>query len=71
MSAPTYTDVSGTLHKLHPTRPHDMMLDEDGDLNQWRLEYAEHNGPECTRCGSWCQHCERARFSAPCERIET
>ena len=67
MSATSYTSMGGITHELHPSRPHRSVLDEDGDVDEFVLECETHNGPECTRCGSWCAHCEPARFSAPCE----
>jgi len=37
---------------------HRLIRDKDGKIDIFRLEYDNHNGPECERCGeSWCHHC--------------
>ena len=48
----------------HPT--HDMVLDEDGLVNVWKVDWGHHNGPECKRCGLWCYHCEFKRGDEEC-----
>lgn len=38
---------------------HEWYLDEDGDVDTFKMEYENHNGPMCRRCGySYCHHCQ-------------
>ena len=38
---------------------HRLYRNEDGSVDDWRLESDYHNGPECMVCGlSWCHHCD-------------
>lgn len=46
---------------------HDWYLDEDGEIDVWRMEYGYHNGPGCRRCEKiWCQHCEPEIWDQEC-----
>ena len=45
---------------------HKMYMDDDGRVDVWRLCEGFHNGPECRRCGSWCEHCDTERAALPC-----
>lgn len=46
---------------------HDLYLDEDGDIDIFRLDEGYHNGPECRRCGDiWCHHCEPNKEDEEC-----
>lgn len=38
---------------------HKLILNEDGEVDIFRLDVDHHNGPECELCGeSWCHHCQ-------------
>jgi len=46
---------------------HDWHLDENGDIDMFAMEYENHNGPSCKRCGySYCHHCQDGP-DRPCE----
>lgn len=45
------------VHEEYPE--HDWETDEDGNINEFAMEYEFHNGPSCNRCGySFCMHCK-------------
>ena len=42
---------------------HRLYKDENGNIDIWRLDSGDHNGPECERCQvSWCQHCGESQL---------
>lgn len=50
---------------------HSPILDEDGELDCWVMEFDIHNGPGCSICGdSWCEHCTKPEEIGACDCIE-
>lgn len=46
---------------------HDWYIDQDGNVDVWRLEYEYHNGPKCRRClEAFCEHCEPGIWDEEC-----
>lgn len=46
---------------------HDWILEPNGDIDVWRLEYEYCNGPECRRCGeAFCEHCYPKLWDEEC-----
>lgn len=46
---------------------HVWKLDEDGTVDIFAMEYANHNGPECVECGySFCRHCTPEKWESKC-----
>ena len=38
---------------------HVLKRDEDGEVDNWVMDWDYHNGPGCVNChDSWCHHCE-------------
>ena len=47
---------------------HDWHLDSFGEIDELRMQYDNHNGPSCKRCGySYCVHCQEGA-DEPCEK---
>lgn len=45
------------IHTEYPE--HSWMKDDDGEIDEWAMEFGYHNGPMCERCyESFCVHCE-------------
>lgn len=45
------------IHDEYPE--HDWERDEDGEIDEFAMNYEFHNGPMCKRCGySFCEHCK-------------
>lgn len=45
------------IHEEYPE--HDWETDEDGNIDEFAMDYGFHNGPACKRCGySFCEHCK-------------
>lgn len=45
------------IHTEYPE--HIWRKDENGEIDEWAMEYEYHQGPVCERCGdSFCIHCE-------------
>lgn len=45
------------IHEEYPE--HDWKTDEDGNIDEFAMEFEFHNGPACKRCGySFCKYCE-------------
>lgn len=39
---------------------HKLYRHKNGEVDNFRLDYGYHNGPECEKCQeSWCKHCQR------------
>lgn len=54
-----YTSPDHPYHKALEEAGHKLILDEDGEIDIFRLAYHVCNGPECELCGeAWCQHCQ-------------
>lgn len=46
---------------------HDFYLDENGDIDDFFLDYDIHNGPGCQRChDGWCRWCHPERKDEEC-----
>lgn len=42
------------------TKKHLWYRDSHGEIDEWRLDYGFHNGPECQICGeAFCEHCHK------------
>lgn len=42
------------------TKKHLWYRDKAGEIDMWRLDIGNHNGPECQICGeSFCEHCHK------------
>lgn len=42
------------------TKKHLWYRDKAGEIDEWRLDYGFHNGPECQICGeAFCEHCHK------------
>ena len=47
------------VHVHEEFKEHDWYRDEDGNIDEFAMEYGYHNGPACKRCGySFCEHCK-------------
>lgn len=47
------------FHKALEEAGHELIRDEEGNVDIWQLDYEPHNGPACKKCDkSWCHHCE-------------
>ena len=45
------------IHEEYPE--HDWITDENGNIDEFGLDYGFHNGPMCKRCYySFCMHCK-------------
>lgn len=50
---------------------HMPILEENGNLDVFVLEYDHHNGPGCSACGwSCCHHCDSIESIPECTSIE-
>lgn len=50
---------------------HRLYLNEKGEVNLFRMDDNDHNGPECERCGLvWCHHCGLSQLE-PCSGQRT
>lgn len=46
-------------HKLIEEAGHRLIRNQNGQIDIFRLDAGNHNGPECELCGeTWCQHCQ-------------
>lgn len=46
---------------------HDWYLDEDRDIDIWRMDSGFHNGPQCRRCQKlFCHHCDPNCYDEEC-----
>ncbi len=65
-------DISDTRSKWNriaeDVKGHKLRRDEDGDIDDFALEWEHHNGPACTVCEErWCHHCTRAEDIELCD----
>ncbi len=48
-----------TYHKKLEEAGHELIRDENGQIDIFRLDANYHNGPECVLCHeTWCHHCQ-------------
>jgi hypothetical protein len=46
---------------------HKLILDKDGNVDTWFVDWDKHNGPGCQLCGQgWCHHCQKEIKPCPC-----
>lgn len=50
------------------TKKHLWYRDKNGEIDEWRLDFDIHNGPECQICErTFCMHCTRNWADTECE----
>ena len=64
-----HTDVAPVVHgRWIFTKRHLWYKDENGNIDEWRVDNGFHNGPECQICHTaFCEHCTPDWSTTECE----
>lgn len=69
VDAQTAADVAPVVHgRWIFTKRHLWYKDENGNIDEWRVDNGFHNGPECQICHTaFCEHCTPDWSTTECE----